>query len=289
MRELLRVVVLAGTALLLVAALLPLLDPVSPLGPKHDAGYILHLSFLALVLLVPRRPRTEVLRETGLPDDARPFRSFLAGAAAGITSLVLYHALLMALGEETFRIRTDKGHPLLYALKYIPAGLALVLILEEPLFRGVILTRMRRDLPALPAIALSAAVFAVAHLFAIPKGVTLEDRGFHRGLAAARAMAGGLGDVLTRPRTVIGLFLGGCVLGLVRVRTGSIYAAMGVHFGWFWVPKADNVLIRELDRLPEALVGSSLYYDGCLAWIFLVLSAPILSAILRRKGSRPRG
>lgn len=80
---------------------------------------------------------------------------------------------------------------------------------EEALFRGFVLGLLRRDLPRGGAIAVSAALFAVAH-FLHPV------------------------DWRTVALPFLGLWCAGALLATVRLRTGSLWPAVGLHASWVW-------------------------------------------------------
>jgi len=84
-------------------------------------------------------------------------------------------------------------------------------VLEELLFRGFVFQRLVDGIGAPPALVLMGALFAVAHW----GNPGMEDS--------------------TELVASIDTALGGILLGLAYLRTGSLALPIGIHFGWNWM------------------------------------------------------
>lgn len=134
-------------------------------------------------------------------------RAFLPGLALGWLSLLGLWALLWATGGMAFNGPLVAQHlslPLLLGAWGSALGVAL---LEEGLFRGLLLAWLARHLPPWLALAASALVYALAH-FGAP-GRFQQPWWAFAGLVGA-----------------------GLVLGLGAWRRGGWVFSWGLHFGW---------------------------------------------------------
>jgi membrane protease YdiL (CAAX protease family) len=162
---------------------------------------LLALTWIALQL--ERRP----LASVGLELDRRWGREFLAGVLAG-AAIILATAGAVHLVSGCHWVRSPKAGPGLLA-----AGAWLYLAVaasEELLYRGYLFQRLVRGLGPGPALALGALLFAAMH-------------GGNPGMAGA-----------TGARAGLNLALAAVLLGLCRLRTGSLALPIGLHLGWNW-------------------------------------------------------
>lgn len=172
------------------------------LGPKPDALVLVLASQAAvalpvLILLVPLEPR-----ELGLGGTS--WRPLLAGAALGLVALlvsVAVHAVTIAIAGQPPQeldinrvvsgLASDLGLVGLILLGAVLAGAA-----EEALFRGVILTGLRKHLSPSAAVLICALLFAALHL---------------------------------SPWRFLPQLALGCLLGWLTLRTGSCWPAAVAH------------------------------------------------------------
>lgn len=92
----------------------------------------------------------------------RSARQAVWGLAASTLYLALLYAAWSASGQVQFRVRHTAGK-LVQRLAGVPVTAALGALVEELLFRGVLLADLLRTLPAAAAVALGALLFAAAH------------------------------------------------------------------------------------------------------------------------------
>lgn len=148
--------------------------------------------------LVDRRGWTFV----GLGREAFQWRSLALGAGLGALAIALPSVALIALGwlrVEPSTPGSSLGAALASAAILLPAS-----VWEELFVRGYVFATLRERWGPAPAIFATSVVFGGMHFL------------------NAGASAGAVGVVM----------LGGVFLGLVLVRTGSLYAAWAAHLAW---------------------------------------------------------
>jgi membrane protease YdiL (CAAX protease family) len=188
----------------------------------------------AIVLLIPllRSLHIRSLRSFSLVPNHRPFRDLGIGMTAGLLCMALMIPFFLRFGACS--LSPDWESVLLHALPRIVATAVAVALLEEFLFRGVLLGLLRQVMVPSVAVFLAAIPFALLHFFNLPRGGGGEGEtviwwsGLH---SLAQAVA----SLPPWPLLLWGLatlFLAGVLLGWLTVRTGSLHAAIGLHGVW---------------------------------------------------------
>jgi len=202
------------------------------------------LQVTALILLWPllRSLRIRSLREFGLMPNPRPFHDAGAGMVAGFFGMILLGGVQLVAGTSLLDPAwvTD----LRFAFPRILASAVMVAVIEEFLFRGVLLGFLRQSLSSGPAIVLSSLVFALLHFVALPAGGGSPEEAprWWSGFDLLRGMASGFsGGVLTGYAFLI-LFAAGLLLGWLTVRTGALQASIGLHGAWILGQQAFNAV-----------------------------------------------
>ena len=136
----------------------------------------------------------------------------MAVLAAGLAVAVLVPALHGLLDDD--RADVGVGSMLWRVLVVIPIATVLV---EEVVFRGVLLGLLQRLLPALRALVASAVVFGLWHLLPVWRGGGAGDLG-----------GGSIGAVAA---TFVATFAAGLGFGWLRQRSGSLVAPICAHIG----------------------------------------------------------
>ncbi len=171
-----------------------------------------------------------------------PRRRFLGVAArwgaVGVGTAALGAAFLLADG---LRIRDPQFLPSAAGIFRVltiglTSGVAVALI-EETVMRGAIHTAVERESGPVAAVLLIAPLFAILHFFARAR-ISPAEVGWDSGFTLlARSFT-----PLAHPALVLDAFLSwvavGLLLGLVRVLTGNVAAAIGLHAGWVAVLRA---------------------------------------------------
>lgn len=164
-------------------------------------------------------------------------------------------------------------------------------IIEEWLFRGVLLGLWLRFARPAAACAGSAALFAFLHFLNPPPGASISDPG--NPLAGFEL----LGDMLLHfadPRFFVTdfatLFAVGLILAWARLRTGALWFSIGLHAGWIIAFKAGGFFYQKVADHPLRPwgVGENLR-SGMLPLLTLIVTAGICHFVLRRFGTpQPR-
>jgi len=123
---------------------------------------------------------------------------------------------------------------------------------EEALFRGVLLRRLMRDFGRIAGIATTTAIYAVVHIIGHVRrrGQVTPWSGVEHTLALFAPVA--------RPEEVpalLGLTLLGLLLVAARLRTGSLWTAIGIHAAWVAAFRVGRLLFH-IRPDPTWLVGS---------------------------------
>ena len=217
---------------------------------------------------------------------ARPLDN-LGVMVRGLAVAAAVIAILLALGAA-FGGRDDMraGEALARAPKYV-AGAILVAIIEEGFFRAFMLGGMLEDFGRTGALALSAAVYALAHLVRSPARFYLAGFDATAGLHNLYASLAQLTHPAAALPALVGLFLLGLVLGQAFLMTGKIYFSAGLHAGLVIGVKLWPYSDASGAALPHWIVG---YYrppliSGAAAWVMALIILVLLPRFAGRSGS----
>jgi len=163
--------------------------------------------------------------------------------------------------------------------KALVAALAVGLI-EEILFRGVVLQNLHADMEAFFAVVFMAAFFAAMHFIqplpekilhasSAPSFNTFHVLNGFRAVPYQFANFARFGDIWP---FFLGLALIGAALGVATIKTGSLYLPIGIHAGFVALNKLDGKLFHEVAGRSKLLFGVSKhwymsYTDSLLCWI----------------------
>jgi membrane protease YdiL (CAAX protease family) len=157
---------------------------------------------------------------------------------------------------------------------------------EEVIFRGVLLRRLSLDLGARAGLLATTTLYAAVHLLH-PRSA----RGFDAWAGVRRTLEilAPLGDVANLP-TFLGLFAFGMVLATTRVRTGSLWMAIGVHAAWVALFRVGRVYFRVRYR-PAWLVGVGWppLIGSATGAVALIVTAGLVAWVLRRREQKTLG
>jgi membrane protease YdiL (CAAX protease family) len=222
-------------------------------------------------------------RRLGLPGiirtGFRPARSapglLLQGVLLGVVSLTIYVIAQWLTGVREVRINPEGGGPLVVIaklFKYVFSSSATALF-EEILFRGILLGVLLRRWRAGPAVIGSSVVYSLLHFF--KSGFDVVADGSFQPWIGLRLVGRFLeplvtGELWSNVPQIVGLFLAGVVLCVAVMRTGNLYAAMGIHAGWIFVLKTSKLMLaREVTHL-RWLFGPGGSAGGVLSWVMLL-------------------
>lgn len=180
---------------------------------------------LALPILYCRFLEKRSIASMGLGKSRLPLR-YLAGYAAGAAMLTL--CTLMACLCGAMDISLNRPVPVMYVIAFF-LGFALQGAAEEVLCRGYFMLSLSTRMPPWAAVWVSAAVFALLHI-ANP-GLTLV--------------------------ALVNLILFGAVMGVLVLRTGSLWEACALHSAWnFFQGNIFGIQVSGLNAMPSVFAGT---------------------------------
>lgn len=256
---------------------------------EFDRFFSRALVLSALILLPLLLARLKAIRRAnpGRIEPKSPPLPWKTRLAHVISALILAAGLLWLLGTALEaagayvpRDELPKLSKFLNKTIYPAIGAS---IIEEWLFRGLLLGVWLRISKPLPALLGTSFVFAFVHFMTPPEGAEIADP------AAPLAGFQLLGLILrnfTNPQFIAAefatLFAVGLILGATRLRTGSLWFPIGLHAGWILAFKGFNLLHKSVDASPlrPLWIGESLR-SGLLPLFTLCLTAVICHFVLR--------
>lgn len=241
------------------------------------------ITLAVMLILWARRLGAARLLRRGF---ARPLDN-LGGSLRGLLVAAVVIAILLALGAAFGgRDEMRAGEALARAPKYV-AGAILIAIIEEGFFRAFMLGGMIEDFGRTGALAISAAVYAVAHLVRSPARFYLTSFDATAGFYNLYASLAQLTHPATALPALLGLFLLGLVLGEAFLLTGTVYFSAGLHAGLVIGVKLWPYSDAPRFAPPHWIVGYGrpALVSGVAAW---VMSLIILALVPRLTGKRTR-
>lgn len=172
-------------------------------------------------------------------------------------------------------------------LTHLPGTLAaalLIAIIEEAFFRAVLLGGMLDDFGSRPALILSAAVYALAHLVRAPARFQLHGVHPLAGFEVLAASFGQFSDPVALLPPLIGLFLLGLVLGEAFLLTSTVYISLGMHAGFVVGAKSWRYVAAAGNSMPIWLIGHTRppLIGGAGAWIIALTLLLLMKRISDR-------
>jgi membrane protease YdiL (CAAX protease family) len=151
---------------------------------------------------------------------------------------------------------------------------------EEVVFRGVLLRRLALDLGPRAGLMVTTGIYAAVHLLHPKSGTTY---GALPGIERTLEILAPLADPANLP-TFAGLFAFGLILASARLRTGSLWTAIGIHAAWVALFRVGRVYFRIRQR-PVWLVGVGWppLIGSATGAVALAITAGLLAWSLRRR------
>lgn len=228
------------------------------------------LMISALVLLWPllRWLRIRSWRDLGLAQNPHWLRDLLAGILFAAIPLLGCGALFVRL--HVYSLREAISFP---ALASIFLRAAIVPVIEEFFFRGLILGILLRNGPRVMSILFTSAFFSILHFLKAPDETT-TDVVWTSGFVSIANSFSQFGQPMLLAAAFTTLFLLGWILADARVRTQSLWLPVGLHAGWIFASGAFNkVAHRDMLALPwlgkSLLVGIAPLLVALLSWALL--------------------
>lgn len=268
---------LAAAAALSAVIAYPILLGLDPTNVSLLRSLVSRLgqALLLLGLLPLRRSLNLSAALAGL--EGPVLKGFLLGFFLGTVTLVIHGSLLVQLDLRLFA-------PPVAGLRFYLSGIASALaagvsvaLLEEFLFRGVLLGLLLRWSNPMTALVISAFDYAILHFISSQWTSEPSELGFDSGF---RIALDGFAQLATAdPSSLVALFAAGLMLGLVRLRVpGGLYAAIGLHAGWVTQVKLIKALTVVKAGAPWLfLIGR---YDQVIGLLSLVWLLPLIAFLL---------
>lgn len=219
--------------------------------------------FLALRRTIPWRD----LARRGLRRSGRG-AGLRFGLAAGLGAGTLYVLMLLASGDASVA-RPDAAGLAGRVVEYA-AGAAIIGLVEELFFRGILFRAMLRDWGTWPALLGSSAVFALLHAISggLRAGLGWQPWLGFELLATYYTVDGSpWPDV----RLMVGLLLLGILLCKLYLRTGSLWAPIGLHAAVVCVTRLSKKILDRSPDFPEWLLGDPVFLvSGVAVWAVLI-------------------
>lgn len=190
--------------------------------------------------------------DRGLLPVWRPLGSGLRQMLVGLTTAAVLLLLLGAAftAADAYRLRPDApwlglGGPLGTALT--------VAVLEEFLFRGILLGLLLRSMSQARAMLWGMFIFAIVHFLKPPEALRLTDEevGWLSGFRMVGLLFSGFSSVDYLIAEFLTLCAVGWVLGQARLVTGRLWLSIGLHAGWVFGLKYFSALTRSSKALRD--------------------------------------
>ena len=206
----------------------------------HRALLVAALAFLWPLL---RTLHLRSFRDLQLEKNRHGVRDAVAGLL--LAGLPLACAGLVLIAAKVFLFKTAIPWA---SIGSIAAAAAVVPLIEETFFRGLLLGILLRDLRALPATFLTAFLFAIVHFLKAPDR-TSELVTWYSGFKSVAHSFGQFADPIMVLAAFTTLFLLGWILADARLRTRSLWLPIGLHSGWIFV----SGIVGKMTKRPEIL------------------------------------
>ena len=150
----------------------------------------------------------------------------------------------------------------------------LISVIEETLFRGIVLVGLKRKLPVIAAIILTSTYYAGLHFLSIKTNLAVQDITITSGFLMLGEAVGNLFRLASVP-AFFALLMVGIFLGVLRTQKKiSLGLCIGCHTSWVWLIKINKKLFNtDFSAQYHYLVSS---YDGIIGplvggWIMIVI------------------
>jgi len=252
------------------------------------------LQIAAIVLLWPllRSLRIRSLRELGLQGGGYPVTDCLIGVGAGLPCIILLEFSSLWIGS--YGLFPSWQANFLHGLPHTLLTAVCVAVIEEFLFRGVLLGFLRQMTTPAFAIILSAILFSGVHFLNLPAASAAQAvPHWWTGLAFLGSLGSSIPSWPDCGWAFATLFFAGVILAWMTIRTGSLMAAIGLHGVWIFGQQTFNLAATYLALPPDRFLPLSgpsqcngMVPLGLLPLASLVL-AGVLAAFLLRHRKKP--
>ena len=204
----------------------------------------------AIVLVVPLLfwLRIRSVKEFGLVRNSHRIRDLIAGLLFAVVPVVLLGA-----GYLYFEVYGWKKELNFAPLLRIVLTAGFVAVVEEWLFRGVLLGLAVRAFGKLAGVLSVSAVFAGVH-FIKPGKSPDEAVGWGAGFAQIARVFDSAPPIAQLALGLLSLFVAGLILAFAVLRTRSLWLPIGLHAGWILGQQSLQLLAKFRIKPPDELL-----------------------------------
>lgn len=223
--------------------------------------------FFLVLSIFPAMAWLKISRsDLGFAPGKKLFKQISQGFALGLLTLLPVLLLEYLLGIHSFDSAKQWSGLLITQKMGLTLLLSLLIsLIEESLFRGVLLTFLSRKMPVFAAIAVSALYYASLHFLHSHSQIPSEQATLASGFLLFAEAIGNLSAPYHFPDW-LALFMVGIFLGILRTRaSANLGLCIGCHTAWVWQIKMSKTLFTTHHHSDYGfLVG---YYDGMIGWL----------------------
>ncbi len=176
---------------------------------------------------------------------ARPvfFKQLLQGLGLGLITLLPIFIVLYVVNINVFDTTREWTIGLIIAKLAYTLLLALIIsLIEEPLFRGILLVGLNKKIPTVLAIIISATYYGALHFLDNNEVVLAQEVHFWTGFSLLKGAFINIFDPLMFS-SLASLTMVGVFLGVVRTQVpNSLALCIGCHACWVWQIKMSKIL-----------------------------------------------
>ena len=216
-------------------------------------------------------------KEFGFAPSLVFLKQLCQGFGIGFIVLIPIFIVLYAVGINVF----DQSEPwtLERLANYMIVTLLVALlisVLEESLFRGIVIVGLLKKLPVIAAILLTSLYYAGLHFLSIKTNLSVPDIHFFSGFVLLGEALANVVNPSNQP-AFLALLMVGIFLGVLRTQVEtSLGLCIGCHTCWVWQIKMSKKLFNtNYDSDYQYLVS---HYDGVIgplvaAWLLVVVAS----------------
>ena len=203
-------------------------------------------------------------------------KQLLQGFGLGFMTLAPVFIVLTMLGINVVDETQHWTAGLLARFMVINLLIALLIsLIEESLFRGIMLTSLNRKMPVMAAIIISSAYYAALHFFSSSTDIPVQDINL---LSGFKLLGEAFGKLLNPEilSAFFALLMVGIFLGVLRTQVkASLGLCIGCHTCWVWqIKMSKKVFNTDFSSDYLYLVSS---YDGVIGplvtgWLMLAIA-----------------
>ena len=220
-------------------------------------------------------------QELGFTTNKKQFFSdILKGIAVGL--LIMSPVIAGLLLTKNRVIDTDWEVSFLNIISLVATALVsglVIALLEETLFRGAMLSAIRKQSSIIFALVVTSIIYALIHFIEPNSEIASNELQWTSGLHLLKDAFLPFTQFTNIFDSFIALFLAGILLSLVRINTNRIALCMGIHAGWV-------IAIKVFKRVTDTNVNSDFAfltgsYDKVIGYLAAICIALFIVGLLK--------